>query len=548
MLLRRPFRILGLLLLAATFLFASLWAAGCSVTANATDSGTEAVDDAAPPSDAGIIDGSRPRDASADAGNDAAKGTFNVAGATATSSTKLVVVFDAPPTADEATDVTHYDAPGLTFTSAQLAGSSVTLQTTVQTAKPYTLTVSGVTRASDKAELDAAEAKFTGIGTFNVASAKSDNAVTVSVTFDGPPNTAQATTLANYKILGLTLSGTPTLTGNTVKLRTSPQLAQSYTVNVATMTRANDSEILDVNTASFTGTAAQVPTVTNVVVVSTSPNNGATPYNTGTATVTITGTGFGTVDCVSALKGVLLDDLDGIDAPVGTRATACTVVSATEISATFPAGIRTNGATGWNVIVESPGGANATSVVRFVPMAGLLISEVYTGTTGNTDHEFVELYNPTANAIDTKAAGIGLKLHVRSSSGADTNKTLTAVTSGVIPSHGFLLIASSASAAGDAWYANRDYTFAAALVANGGVYISLSATDNAKVLDKVGWGTQVAGGYETAAVANIASNQSAERKPAGGGGHATDSDANSADFNAPSPTLTPKGIADGPQP
>ena len=128
---------------------------------------------------------------------------------------------------------------------------------------------------------------------------------------------------------------------------------------------------------------------------------------------------------------------------------SCTVDSPTQITADLLAGIGTNGATGWNVIVTNTGGANTSSDVPFVPRAGLLMSEIYTGTAGSTDHEFLELYNPTATAIDPSETGIGLRLHIRNSTGTtDTNKTLTAVTSTPIPSHGFLLLASSQSAAG----------------------------------------------------------------------------------------------------
>ena len=83
---------------------------------------------------------------------------------------------------------------------------------------------------------------------------------------------------------------------------------------------------------------------------------------------------------------------------------------------------------------------------------------------------------------------------------------------------------------------------------NGGAYISLSATANAKVLDKVGWGTQPAPGYEGAVAANVPNGQSIERKPACGAGDATDTDDEKADSNAPSAAITPMGTVDPPQP
>lgn len=470
---------------------------------------------------------------------------FDVTSAAAKSATSVTVTFDSPPDPVQAADPSHYAAAGLTVTSASASGNVVTLVTSAQAAQPYTLAVTGVARASDGEPLRNASAQFTGRAPFDVASAAAPSSVTVTVTFDAPPDVASATSRVNYTILGLSQTAPPELSGKTVTLHTSGQLAQSYTVNVANVTRASDGEPLLAKSAIFAGTPVLAPTVTNVVVASTSPNNGATPYDTGTAMVVVTGTYLATVACPD---GLALDDTDGAGAAVGTKPVSCTVDSDTQLTATFPAGIRTNGAIGWNVRATNMTGTNATSAVRFVPKAGLLVSEVYTGTTGATDHEFLEFYNPTATAIDTSAAGIGLRLHVRSSTGADTNKTLTAVTAGVVPSHGFVLFASSASDAGDAWYAHRDYTFSASLVGNGGVYVSLSATAEAKILDQVGWGTQPAGGFEGAAAANVPSDQSSERKPAGGAGHATDSDDNAADFNAPSTTLTPRGTADAAQP
>jgi hypothetical protein len=472
--------------------------------------------------------------------------TFNVATAAAITARTVQVTFDAAPTAAEATDATKYSIVGLNVTKATLAGSVVTLTTDAQSAQMYTVSVTGVTRASDSDGLVTSTKDFMGRATFNVVSATSTSSVTVDVLFDAPPNGTKAATLANYAIAGLTLSGTPALNGNTVTLHTSGQAGQPYKVTVSNVTRASDAEPLDTNAFTFGGTAVLAPTVTNVAVASTNPNNGMTPYNTGTTTLTITGTDFATVACP---MGVKLDDLDGAGLAVSTHPTACTVDSDTQITATFPAGIRTNGATGWNVLVTNMIATNATSAVTFVPIAGLLVSEVYTGTVGNTDHEYVEVYNPTSLPIDTTAAtGIGLKLHIRSSGGADTNKTLTFVTTGVIPSHGFLLVVSSLTDVNDAWYANRDVTYSAALVGNGGVTISLSATADAKVIDRVGWGTQPAPGYEGTAATNVPSNQSIERLPAGGMGHATDTDVNSADFTAPSTTLTPRGTVDTPQP
>lgn len=379
------------------------------------------------------------------------------------------------------------------------------------------------------------------VAPFGVASAASTSSTSIAVTFSAPPAPVQATTLTNYAIVGLTTSGTPWLSGNTVTITTSGQAARSYTITVTGVTREADAQPLSLASTSFTGTAVPTPTVTNVTVTSTSPDNGSVPFNTGTATVRITGTSLSTVSCPT---GVRLDDLDGVGSPVGTQSTSCAVVSDTELTATFPTGIRTNGAAGWNVIVTNATGSNTTSGARFVPRAGLVISEVYTGSPAA--REFLELYNPTSTSIDT--AGLGLALHIRSSTGSHNSKPLKAVTSGVVPASGFLLLASSGSTDSDAWYAVRDYTYADALVVNGGAYVSLSATKDAKVIDKVGWGTQPSPGFEGTAAANVEAGKSIERKPAGGLGHAIDTDDNAADFNAPSSAITPRGTASPPEP
>ncbi|WP_146654701.1 lamin tail domain-containing protein [Labilithrix luteola] len=387
---------------------------------------------------------------------------------------------------------------------------------------------------------------------FNVTAVSSTGSTQIKVAFDAPPNATEAVDLANYAAPGLTFSGTPSLSGSTVTLTTSAQENKSYTLTVSNVTRASDGEALSATTATFKGTVAlptTAPTVTNVVVSASNPDNGAIPYNTGTATVVITGTGFAGIDCAAATKPIKLDDLDGLGTAVGTTATSCTVDSATQVTATFPAGIRTNGATGWNVLVTNVIGANTSSAVKFVPVAGLVISEIYTGTSGNTDHEYVEIYNRTSKSIDVKA--LGIHLHTLSSGGTGANKALTYVTAGVIPSHGFLVFASAASTAADSWFNVRDITFSAAsagLVGNGGVYISLSTTEAVKVLDKVGWGKQPATGFEGNVLPDIASNYSVERKPAGGAGHSVDTDDNKADFNAASTTLTPRGTASAAQP
>jgi hypothetical protein len=92
------------------------------------------------------------------------------------------------------------------------------------------------------------------------------------------------------------------------------------------------------------------------------------------------------------------------------------------------------------------------------------------------------------------------------------------------------------------------------MAGNNMIYISLSTNLN-NVLDLVGWGTitdaNPGGGCEggNASCTNLATNDnSIERKPAGGTGHATDTDNNASDFNNQSVTITPRGTIDPSEP
>lgn len=288
---------------------------------------------------------------------------------------------------------------------------------------------------------------------------------------------------------------------------------------------------------------ATAPTVTNVVVASTNPNNGVIPFNTGTTTLTITGTEFLGTTCPA---GVSLDDA------AVTVASSCTVDSNTQITATFPAGIRTNGTTGWNVRVTNLIGTNATSAVKFIPKAGLLISEVLLGTTTSASNEYVEIYNATDNSINLSTLETNnFRVRRRTAGGGDNAMTLTYTNSTVI-SHGFFLACSAVSTA-ETWWSKCDATFTAGIAASNMISIGLG-TGIGKAFDLVGWGTiteAAPGGCEggNANCTNLATiNNSIERKPAGGAGHATDTDNNLSDFNGQSTTLTPRGTVDAAQP
>jgi hypothetical protein len=179
---------------------------------------------------------------------------FAVASASAVDAHSFAVTFSAAPNASQAGDVANYNVPGLALSGTPtLSGNTVTLATAAQNAETYTVTVSNVKRASDFEPLDTTSAMFTGRTPYQLTSAAPVSTTSLVVTFSSAPNTAQATTLANYSISGLTLSGTPVLSGSNVTLTTTPQGATVYMVDVANVTRANDGEPLSGASVSFTG-------------------------------------------------------------------------------------------------------------------------------------------------------------------------------------------------------------------------------------------------------------------------------------------------------
>jgi hypothetical protein len=124
-------------------------------------------------------------------------------------------------------------------------------------------------------------------------------------------------------------------------------------------------------------------------------------------------------------------------------------------------------------------------------------------------------------------------------------------TSTTIASHGFLLICSTQSDASNPWFAHRDGTYDASQAEvnpAGGVYLSLSTSAQAKVIDKIGWGNVGSNGFEGAALPDLGSNTTYQRKPASGSGASTDTDNNASDFHPQSTSITPKGTADATEP
>ncbi|WP_207048046.1 lamin tail domain-containing protein [Corallococcus macrosporus] len=95
--------------------------------------------------------------------------------------------------------------------------------------------------------------------------------------------------------------------------------------------------------------------------------------------------------------------------------------------------------------VTPPAGTYGSVTVVKAPLTNhVVISEVSSGSSANTDDDFIELYNPTHTDIDLT----GWKLMYRSVSGTSTDYTLAATVSATTPrkiikAHGYFLFASS---------------------------------------------------------------------------------------------------------
>lgn len=185
-------------------------------------------------------------------------------------------------------------------------------------------------------------------------------------------------------------------------------------------------------------------------------------------------------------------------------------------------------------VVASPAAFAAGSIDKIANH--IVISEIQVAGDSFSD-EFIELYNPTNQAVELSSSGIGLKLVVREDDGDLDPATLTFITGRPtsIAAGGFYLIANNSGSfvgVADATYSNSE----AHLDGDGRVIIT-TGTD--AYLDMVGWGAQPTGGFEgTVFPSTPADNTSIERLPGQnfGEGNGIDTHNNALDFiarNAP---------------
>ncbi len=150
----------------------------------------------------------------------------------------------------------------------------------------------------------------------------------------------------------------------------------------------------------------------------------------------------------------------------------------------------------------------------------IVISEVQTGSTASASQEFVELYNPTDQAVALD--GWQVQYRAASSTSSWANRTGEGIV-GTIPAHGFFLIASTA------YLSNADNPFSSGMAAGGGSLRIIDTDSNG--IDMVGWGTGVE--FEASPAEAPAAGSSIERLPGETnetGGNGSDSDNNQDDF------------------
>ena len=140
------------------------------------------------------------------------------------------------------------------------------------------------------------------------------------------------------------------------------------------------------------------------------------------------------------------------------------------------------------------------TTVKSAISTNVVISEIQLAG-ADADDEFVELYNPTSNAVDLA----GWRLLRKSSAGASQN--LVSSMSGMIPAHGYFLVAKSDyddTVTPDLFYSASS----SAMPANSSVLLYSDAA--VTLIDKVGIGNAI--DPESGSVATPSANGSVERK------------------------------------
>jgi len=217
-------------------------------------------------------------------------------------------------------------------------------------------------------------------------------------------------------------------------------------------------------------------------------------------------------------KQTLEKDADGLGwhtsvSPGGTPRAENSVIKTTTISAP---------SSGGGSSTESSSPSNSSSAIPIV-YPKILISEVQTASASSTHDEFVELYNPSNEAVDLTNWYIQKKTKLANSFLTFLPKTVLAGKN--IAAHGFFLISHPSS------------SLAVQVVTDEGLAdhnTLVLKNPNGDIVDKVGWGE--AGDFEAQAAPSPESGESIQRKISGSS--LIDTENNSDDFeikDCPSP-------------
>ena len=172
----------------------------------------------------------------------------------------------------------------------------------------------------------------------------------------------------------------------------------------------------------------------------------------------------------------------------------------------------------------------------------LVISEVQTtGGTGQTNNDFIEIYNPTASPIDLN----DYRLVKRTATATSDTTIKSWIASTLVPAHGYYLWAGSSYTT---IAVTPDTTTIQTIADNNGIALRQGAENTGVIIDSVAWGTAINAFIEGAVFSqNPSANQSLGRKPGGSQGNGTDTNNNSADFFLQT-TSNPQNSQSAPQP
>lgn len=113
------------------------------------------------------------------------------------------------------------------------------------------------------------------------------------------------------------------------------------------------------------------------------------------------------------------------------------------------------------------------------------------GTGAASTDEFIELYNPTHQAIDLS----GWKVQYKSATGTSYTSTVIIPSGKSIPAHGYFLLAGSTYSQGSTAPADVPYTFDTSSSTTAGGHVRVgpagltTVVDDPLTVDKLGWGT-----------------------------------------------------------